>query len=213
MKGTVIRTIRPTRIELLKLKKQEQIARKGHTLLSDKLDALILEFVRHMEVYRKEKHLVEEQLGVASGRLSDAMLCMGNRRIEEIARSTPEIRDIPMSSRIIMGVKVPLIEPDASVIRNPLPAYSSLGTTALLDEAVSAYQDLSVALLRLAGLEGTVRMLAREVKTTRRRVNALEHILLPRLAATRHAIEMHLEEREREDIFRRKRTKQLLMEH
>jgi len=213
MKGKVIRSIRPTRIELLKLKKQELIARKGHTLLEDKLDALIIEFLRHMDVYRRERREVEAHLAVAAGFLTDAMLTMGDRKVEEIARSAPGIPDITMGSRIIMGVKVPRIEPDPSAWEDRLPAYSSLGTSARLDEAVSAYQELSLALLRLAELEGTVRTLAQEVKTTRRRVNALEHILLPRLAATRHAIEIHLEEREREDMFRRKRTKQLLMGH
>lgn len=213
MKGKVIRSIRPTRIELLKLKKQEMVARKGHALLEDKLDALTIELLRHMEAYRREKREMEEHLAVAAGFLADAMLTLGDRKIEEIARSAPEIPDISMGSRIIMGVKVPRIDADASAFEDRPPAYSSLGTSARLDEAVSAYQVVSLAVLKLAEREGTVRTLAQELKTTRRRVNALEHILLPRLAATRHAIEMHLEEREREDLFRRKRTKQLLMGH
>lgn len=213
MKGTMIRGIRPTRIELLKIKKQEVLARRGHDLLEEKLDALILEFLKDIDLYRREKEGVWERLSLAVGYLTDAALVIGNRNIEEIALSSPAMPDIAMESRTVMGVKVPLIVMPEKEGQAVLPGYGYLGTTARLDEAVSAFRSVTADLLRLAEREGTVRRLAEEIKVTRRRVNALEHILIPRLEATRQSIEMHLEEREREDLFRRKRTKQLLMEH
>jgi V/A-type H+-transporting ATPase subunit D len=213
MSGAVIRSIRPTRIELLKIKKQLLLARRGHDLLEEKLDALLLEFLRNIEVYRKEKAGVRESLSRAVRYLDDTTMVMGSRTVEEIALCTPEMPDIPMDSRVIMGVGVPRIEVSEAAAGGKMSGYSYLGTTTRLDETVAAFQSVTAELLRLAEREGTVRKLAEEIKVTRRRVNALEHILIPRLEATRQYIEMHLEEREREDLFRRKRTKQLLMEH
>jgi V/A-type H+-transporting ATPase subunit D len=203
--------IRPTRIELLKLKKQEIIARKGHDLLQEKLDAMVIEFFRYVDAYGSLRDDLNRLVAEAILAMKEAGTVIGNQKMEELAFSTPPMGDIPMGFRVIMGVRVP-------EIGEPIPgkgqrSYSYLGTSARTDEAARDFQKVAATVLKLAELEGTVRRLAAEIKSTRRRVNALEYVLLPQLRDTRRYIEMHLEEREREDLFRRKRTKQVIKEH
>jgi V/A-type H+-transporting ATPase subunit D len=205
--------IRPTRIELLKLKKQEIIASKGHDLLQEKLDAMVIEFFRYVDAYADLRDDLDQQVAGALLAIKEAGTVIGDQKLEELAVSTPGMEDIPMGFRVIMGVRVPMIGEAGAGTEGSRRSYSYLGTSARTDEASRAFKEVSATALKLAELEGTVRRLAAEIKSTRRRVNALEHVLLPRLRDTRRYIEMHLEEREREDLFRRKRTKQVIKEH
>jgi V/A-type H+-transporting ATPase subunit D len=205
--------IRPTRIELLKLKKQEIIASKGHDLLQEKLDAMVIEFFRYADAYGDLRGDLDRQVVGALLAMKEAGTVIGNQKLEELAVSAPGMEDIPMGFRVIMGVRVPMIGEPRAAREGIQRSYSYLGTSARTDEASRAFTGVAVAVLKLAELEGTVRRLAAEIKSTRRRVNALEHVLLPRLRETRRYIEMHLEEREREDLFRRKRIKQVIKEH
>jgi V/A-type H+-transporting ATPase subunit D len=203
--------VRPTRIELLKLKRQEILARKGHDLLEEKLDAMTIAYLSYRQPYLEQKKLVKEALDNALQTLSRAEMIMGITAIETIARSTPGLPGVPMETRKVMGVLVPLIPvPEKTSARPAAPGYSLLGTSAVLDEALDKFELLLGEVLRLAELEGTISRISREMRRTRRRVNALERIYIPQIQATHRYIEMHLEEREREDQFRRKRTKQLL---
>jgi len=213
MTKLAISGIRPTRIELLKLKRQEMLAQRGHDLLEEKLDAMVMEFFRYLDSYIHLKRETQESVDDALAALSAAHLVIGRNRLEEVAGSAQKMDDIPMQTRSIMGVRVPWIEVPKSLRSYSQRGYSYLGTTSHLDEAAASFEDSAKAILELAELEGTVRRLALEIRNTRRRVNALENILIPRLQATRRYIEMHLEEREREDLFRRKRTKSLIQEH
>lgn len=213
MSKNVIGGIRPTRIELLKLKRQEILAQRGHDLLEEKLDAMVMEFFRYLDSYIAIRRKVQTSVDCAMDAISAAYLVIGKNRLEEVAGSAQKMVDIPMDTRFIMGVRVPSITVPDSLRSHPERGYSYLGTTSYLDEAASSFEGSVHLILELAQLEGTVRRLALEIRNTRRRVNALENILIPRLRATRHYIEMHLEEREREDLFRRKRTKSLIQEH
>ncbi|MBP1927528.1 V/A-type H+-transporting ATPase subunit D [Methanolinea mesophila] len=203
--------IRPTRIELLKLKRQEVLAQKGHDLLEEKLDAMTIAYLSYRQPYLRQKELVNKSLENALRTLGRAEMFMGLTSVEMIAHSIPGIPDIPMDTAKVMGVSVPRIP-----LQEKRPGtssglgYSILGTSAVLDEALEKFENLLGELLRLAELEGTITRINREMKRTRRRVNALEKIYIPQIQATHRYIEMHLEEREREDQFRRKRTKQLL---
>lgn len=213
MSKLAISGIRPTRIELLKLKRQEVLAQRGHDLLEEKLDAMVMEFFRYLDSYIHLKRQAQESVDDALNALSEAHLVIGRNKLEEVAGSARKMEDIPMYTRSIMGVRVPGIDLPESLRSYSGRGYSYLGTTSHVDEAAAAFERSARVMLELAELEGTVRRLALEIRNTRRRVNALENILIPRLQATRRYIEMHLEEREREDLFRRKRTKSLIQEH
>jgi V/A-type H+-transporting ATPase subunit D len=203
--------VRPTRIELLKLKKQELIAEKGHDLLQEKLDAMLNEYTKLVDSCREQRKVLDAVITDAAMSMKKAAAILGSNRIEEIALSSSDMGDVAMGTRVIMGVRVPEIGIPAEPGFHR--GYSYIGTTSKLDEAGVRFRKAAAAALRLAELEGTVGRLSREIQTTRRRVNALEYILLPRIRETRRYIEMHLEEREREDLFRRKRTKQVIQEH
>jgi V/A-type H+-transporting ATPase subunit D len=203
--------VRPTRIELLKLKKQELIAEKGHDLLQEKLDAMLIEYTKFVDSCREQRKELDAVMTDAVMTMKTAAAILGSNRIEEIALSSSGMGDVSMGTRVIMGVRVPEIGVPAEPGFHR--GYSYLGTTSKLDESGVLFGKAAAAALKLAELEGTVGRLALEIQTTRRRVNALEHILLPRIRETRRYIEMRLEEREREDLFRRKRTKQVIQEH
>jgi V/A-type H+-transporting ATPase subunit D len=213
MSKLAISGIRPTRIELLKLKRQEVLAQRGHDLLEEKLDAMVMEFFRYLDSYIRLKREVQKDVDRALDALSAAHLVIGRNRLEEIAGSTPKMDDLSMDTRSIMGVRVPGIVVPETLRTYSRTGYSYLGTNTHLDSAVTLFENSTRKILELAELEGTVRRLALEIRNTRRRVNALENILIPRLQATRRYIEMHLEEREREDLFRRKRTKNIIQAH
>ncbi|MDI9632974.1 MAG: V-type ATP synthase subunit D [Methanolinea sp.] len=199
--------VRPTRIELLKLKKQELLARRGHDLLQEKLDAMVVAFYEHREAYLAQRRRAIEAYRSALSALALAEMIAGTDTVDSIAFSSPALPDIPLGTRLVMGVRVPALPP------GPLPVhergYAILGTPSALDTASAKWEEATREMIVLAEKAGTLERLAREIQKTRRRVNALEKILIPRLQSTRKYIEMHLEEREREDQFRRKRIKHL----
>lgn len=205
--------VRPTRIELLKLKKRQVLARKGHDLLEEKLDALVIENSRFIERYHLQKEKMKMDVRTAFSRLVEAEMTTGRDGLREVAGAIREMEDIRVETRVVMGVKVPLISnPETVHIPGQGRGYSYSGTSVLVDEAADSFERVVMNALTLAELEDTIRRLEQEIIRTRRRVNALENILIPRLAATEKYIAMHLEEREREDLFRRKRTKQVMRE-
>ncbi len=108
-----------------------------------------------------------------------------------------------------MGVKIPKLNSDGITV-DEKPLYGFSETCAKLDDAKKQFTALVSKLINLADLEGGIKSLAVEIEKTKRRVNVLENNLIPKLYATRKYIEMQLEEREREDFFRRKRIKALM---
>ncbi len=213
MNKIVMSGVRPTRIELLKLKKRQVLARKGHDLLEEKLDAMVIASSHYFERYQMQKEKMVIDIRTAFSRLVEAEMTSGHDGLREVAGAVREMEDIRMDTRVIMGVKVPLISiPETLHIPGQGRGYSYTGTSALVDETAECFEGVIKAALALAELEDTIRRLEQEIIRTRRRVNALENILIPRLVATEKYIGMHLEEREREDLFRRKRTKQVIRE-
>ena len=142
--------------------------------------------------------------------LVEAQMIMGQEKVEDATTSIPSLGDVPMRTVNIMGVHVPKLEYDAVPSGTEQPPYGFLDTTAKLDESYEKFRKLLIDILKLAEVEGTIERLAIEIEKTKRRVNALEHIFIPRLKATEKYIEMQMQEREREDFFRRKRIKAIL---
>jgi V/A-type H+-transporting ATPase subunit D len=206
MARKVISTIRPTRVELLKLRKREILAQKGHDLLEEKRDAMILEFMRITEQCKEQRIDMEKKNAAAYNKLRHAQMLAGWEGMQGAAYAQPACREVGTGVRHIMGIAVPVIvAPSCGGERG----YSYGGTTAALDEAADAFGLVVDALLSVAELESALTRVAREISRTKRRINALETVLIPRLHATQKRIESHLEEIEREDLFRRKRTKAL----
>ena len=209
MVENVIEGVKPTRMELLAIRKKKKLAEKGHKLLGEKRDALVMQFfeiIRTRDTLRAE---VNHKLKDAFNTLIDAEMILGRETVADVSYSIPEIQNVPTDVVNIMGVQVPRIQAEA-ISPPEEPVYGYLHTSARLDEATDRFQKVLIKILKLAEVEGSIERLANEIEKTKRRVNALEHIFIPRLNATQKYIEMQLQEREREDFFRRKRIKTIM---
>lgn len=192
------------------MRKRKKLAEKGHKLLSEKRDALVVQFFEIIKDRNTLRNKANTELRKAYTTLVEAQMIMGQDRVEDATGSIPQLGDVPMRTVNIMGVHVPKVEYDAIPSRAGEPLYGYIDTTAKLDEASEKFEKLLLDILKLAEVEGTIERLAIEIEKTKRRVNALEHIFIPRLKATEKYIEMQLQEREREDFFRRKRIKAIM---
>jgi len=206
----IIEGIKPTRMELLKLRKRVVLAVRGHRLLKEKRDALISEFLSIAGSVRTVRSEAEEQIARAYEELLASQAVMGTGVVKEISWNTDQDIAVELRSRNIMGVTVPILEmgtAERTVIRR---GYGLIDTTSRLDEACTRMEKALAMIVKLAEAEETVRRLGLEVEKTKRRVNALEYIVIPKLQATVKYIRMRLDEMERESFTRLKKIKALL---
>jgi V/A-type H+-transporting ATPase subunit D len=157
--------------------------------------------------YREARKNVEENLKIAFYNLLMAEVLLGSRDIEQIAGITLRDIDLDFTTKNIMGVSVPIMKIDNLVRRINERGYGFLSTNAKLDDAAKNFEESLSVIVRLAEVEESVRRIAQEVEKTKRRVNALEYIVIPRLKATIKHIEMRMEEIERESFMRLKKIK------
>jgi len=199
----------PTRMDLLEIRKKLILAEKGHKLLEEKRDALVEKF---FEVIDKRNHLsreLDEEFRVAFSSLIQAQMILGEKKVEDISHLSKDIGEISFETDNIMGVKIPRMNTEEIIIEKK-PLYGFSETCSKLDDSKKLFSTLLNRLIELAGLEAIIKSLTVEIEKTKRRVNVLENNLIPKLKSTRKYIEMQLEEREREDFFRRKRIKAIL---
>lgn len=199
--------INPTRMELLKLKDREKLAVKGHSLLKEKRDALIKEFFDILNKVKGSRGKVKETLKTAFEDLTAAQVVMGDLTVQKSALTVKESIDVEIDSRSIMGVVVPVM--DSKMEKRTLinRGYSFADTSVRLDEAVKKFEESLALIIELGEIEKTVYLLAAEIESTKRRVNSLEHIIIPKLQNTVKSIEMRLQEMERENFVRLKMIK------
>lgn len=200
--------VKPTRMELLRIRKRKILAENGHDLLSEKKDALINEFFKIVDQREEVREELEETLEESYEKLTEAQMIMGSAEVESIADGSVGMKDLKISSDNIMGVKVPEIEPEVPEEK----FYGYADTSVKLDEAVEEFRKALKLSLEVAEIEGKLTKLADEIEKAKRRVNALEYVYIPKLEATIKYIERQLEEREREDFFRRKKIKSMMEE-
>jgi len=209
MAEQIMEGVSPTRMDLLDIRKKLVLADKGHKLLEEKRDALVEKF---FGIIYKRNELVKQidvDFSIAFLSLIQSQMILGEKKVEDISYITPDIGLIDIETDNIMGVRIPKM--NKSQIKQELePSYSFIETCSKLDDAQQEFKHLLIKLVDLADLEGGIKSLAVEIEKTKRRVNVLENNLIPKLTSTIKYIEMQLEEREREDFFRRKRIKALI---
>jgi V/A-type H+-transporting ATPase subunit D len=203
----ILQNVKPTRMELLKLRKRVKLADKGHRLLKEKRDALISEFMIVIKEYKEARKRVEDNLKVAFYNLLMAEVLLGSRDLEQISGITLRDINLDFMTKNIMGVSVPIMKVDNLIRRVHERGYGFLSTNAKLDDAAKNFEESILSIVKLAEVEESVRRIAEEVEKTKRRVNALEYIVIPRLKATIKHIEMRMEEIERESFLRLKKIK------
>lgn len=207
-----IEGIKPTRMELLKLRKRVLLAEKGYKLLKEKRDALIAEFLIIIKEVRKCRKKVEEELAAAFKSLVAARALLGSKTTKQISSITGNNLALDLKTRNIMGVTVPVMNTPETTRKIIQRGYGLFDTSAQLDEAAYNFESSLQSIIALAEIEETVKRLALEVEKTKRRVNALEYIVIPRLRTTAKYIQMHLDEMARDSFLRLKKIKAVLEE-
>ena len=190
-----------TRMELLRLKNRMRLAERGHNLLKEKRDSLIMEFFNSIAEIKEARQAVEDALSEAFSSLTQAKMIMGPARVIEFAYASKVQTDISIATRSMMGVRVPVLSEQKDETELP---YSLPDSSARLDTMSIKFREALKSLVRLAEIESTVKRLALEIESTKRRVSALETVVIPRLDATARFVKLALEEREREDFIRLK---------
>lgn len=185
-------------MELLRLKKRAALATKGHKLLKDKRDGLMQEFLK---IIREAKSLRERTDSLLAQAMQHFVLAQGSmlpEAIELLKSLQPYEVSLSVAEKNVMGVRIPEFDIN---FRESGQKYSVWETSAELDIAMKSFQELLPLLLQLATIEKSAELLAQEIETTRRRVNALEYVLIPQLKSTIKYIRMKLDEQERAAII------------
>ena len=209
MAEQIMEGVSPTRMDLLDIRKKLVLAEKGHKLLEEKRDALVEKFFGI--IHKRNELLKQTDVDFSNAFLSliQSQMILGEKQVEDISYITPDLGVIDIETDNIMGVKIPKM--NKSQIKQDLkPNYGFIETCSKLDDTQQEFKQLLTKLVDLADLEGSIKSLTVEIEKTKRRVNVLENNLIPKLKSTIKYIEMQLEEREREDFFRRKRIKALI---
>ncbi len=205
--------VNPTRMVLTGLKRRLKTARRGHKLLKDKRDELMkrfLEIVRENKALREE---AEEKLKLVHSRFVMARAEMSSELLEEALMFPKQKVELNVSTRNIMSVDVPVLEfHTESDDETDMYPYGFAGTASELDSAIATLSELTPTLLKLAELEKSAQLMADEIEKTRRRVNALEYVLIPNLEETIKYIVMKLDENERGNLTRLMKVKDMMLE-
>ena len=204
--------VNPTRMEMTRLKRQLKTATRGHKLLKDKLDELMKQF---LEIVRENKRLREEAetaLEQAYQNFIIARAVMSESTLAEALLIPQQAVSVRVKKRNIMSVHVPVFDFQKEEGSGDIYPYGTPFTSGELDHAMNAFSDAMEPLLRLAESEKTAQLLAQEIEHTRRRVNALENVMIPNYQETIKFIAMKLEENERASTTRLMKVKDMVLQ-
>ncbi len=196
--------VNPTRMALMDLKRRHKSSKRGHKLLKDKQDGLMQQFMTIIRDAKDTRAQVEEQLGNVFRKFLMASAWMNEGELANALSSPQASVELEVETKSVMSVKLPsfTLSKEGSI-----KSYGFAGTNALFDEAVEALEDVFKVLIKLAQIEKQAEAMAIELETTRRRVNALEHKMIPDLEETIKFIKMKLDESERAGIIATMRIK------
>lgn len=204
-------TVNPTRMELSRLKKRLKTASRGHKLLKDKQDELMKRFI---DLVRKNNELrlsVEDKLTASLKEFTMAKAVMSTEMFEEALIMPTEKIELDVTRKNIMSVNVPVMKfiREAREGASIYP-YGYAQTSGELDGAIKKLNDILPNLLELAEVEKACQLMADEIEKTRRRVNALEYVMIPQLEETIKYITMKLDENERGNLTRLMKVKTMI---
>ncbi len=205
--------VNPTRMELTRQKKKLQTALKGHKLLKDKRDELMrsfLDLVREDKVLREE---VEAEIKKANKSFVLAGSQMSKEAVSVAFMAPKQEVSVDVSTRNVMSVEIPVFKTQfRGSDEGDFYPYGYAFTSADLDEGVGTLSKLLPKLLKLAESEKSCQLMAAEIEKTRRRVNALEHVLIPQTQENIRYITMKLDENERSSQVRLMKVKDMMLE-
>ncbi len=200
--------VKPTRMELTNLKKKRKVAVRGHKLMKDKRDEMVRRFIAYARRNKELRQQVEQRLSGAMAHFVLARAEMSGEAIEEALAYPARAAEVKVDTQYVLSLKMPKLslEPAEDV---ELP-YGYMTTSEELDEAVKAFGEVLPLLIELAEVEKICNSLADEIEKTRRRVNALEYVMIPQFDEAIREIKMKLDENDRGNTTRLMKTKEML---
>ncbi len=196
--------VNATRMELISLRTRKSLAQNGYNLLNKKLETLTNELFNFLNSYREVQKNIREAIVEASKALTRAEMAMGPLKVKETSLSFALGLQLEAKSRSLMGVKVPLI---TVAEQESQQTYTFIDTSVTIDDAIKKFQVALQLIIKLAEVQSTITRLATEIQSTKRRVNALKNIVIPRFDTTIRWIALTLGEQEREEFVRLKKVK------
>jgi V/A-type H+-transporting ATPase subunit D len=203
--------VSPTRMELLNARRKIKLAQQGHKLLKQKRDVLILEFFKILSKAKDLRKILNEQMAKLYKAIAIAQCYHRLEELEDVALSLEPAPKIKIDVKNIMGIKISSLS--YSELKEKgllLRGYSFLGSSAKIDEAVQQAQKALNLVIKVAEIENATRRLITEIEKTKRRVNSLEFVMIPRLTEQAKTIQFQLEEMERDSFVMLKTIKRKL---
>ncbi len=204
--------VNPTRMELTRLKKRLKTATRGHKLLKDKRDELMKRFLELVRANMDLRKSVEKKLMMVHGSFVLASAVMSEPSLEEALMTPRQSVSVDVETKNIMSVNVPVFDFKTTGDASDIYPYGFAFTSGELDSAVFTLGEVLPELLELAQMEKSAELMSDEIEKTRRRVNALEYVMIPQLQETIRYITMKLEENERGNLTRLMKVKSMMLE-
>ena len=203
----------PTRMELTRLKKKLNTAVKGHRLLKDKRDELMREFLELVKVNMELREKVEKGIDKANKDFVLAKAGMSEQTLRTALMAPKQEVSLVQDKKNVMSVDIPVFDfKTKSPDENDIYSYGFAFTSGDLDGAVDSLSAVFPDMLKLAEVEKSCQLMAAEIEKTRRRVNALEHVIIPETQESIKYITMKLDENERSTQVRLMKVKSMMLE-
>ncbi|MFB6213768.1 MAG: V-type ATP synthase subunit D [Candidatus Nanohaloarchaea archaeon] len=202
--------VKPTRSEELRLKEQIELAENGHDILEKKRDGLIHEFMEIVDEAKEVNEELADQYSRARLKLLLAKIYDGEDTIKANSLAIEDEPEITTETQNIMGVVVPEISSDEDIRTRVMDReYGITSSTSRIDSAADEYEKLLEQIIEAAETQTKLLKLLNEIEKTKRRVNALEHKVIPEMNEALDIVSQSLEESEREETFRMKKVKSM----
>ncbi|MGP6220095.1 V-type ATP synthase subunit D [Caldiplasma sukawensis] len=201
--------VKPTRIELIQIKRRIRLAKNGYKLLKMKRSALIMEFMNLAREIKGIKEDLRSKMGVAIEYAKSAEINEGRMKIENYSMMAGS-STVSVSSKNIMGVKIPKldIEMERAVLNE---RFRAISVPASINDAMEKFEDVFTILIKVVEKEKAMRRLLNEIDRTKRRSNAIEFVMIPRLEQQQKYIRMRLDEMERDSFTTLKTVKKKII--
>lgn len=204
--------VNPTRMELTKQKKKLLSATRGHKLLKDKRDELVRQFMDLIKENMDLRLKVEKGLKAANMEFAIARAGMSEQVLNTALMATGKTLEIKQQFKNVMSVEIPKFQTKNDIKENDIYSYGYAFTAGDLDDAVYSLSSVFEDMLKLAQVEKSCQLMASEIEKTRRRVNALEHVIIPEALDNIKYITMKLDENERSTQIRLMKVKDMMIE-
>ena len=205
--------VNPTRMELTRQKKKLATATRGHKLLKDKRDELMRQFLELVRENKALREKVEEGLEAVNRNFVLARATSSDQALNTALLAPKQEVYLNADTRNVMSVEIPVFTTSTrSADEGDIYSYGFAFTSGDLDDAVKSLQELLPDMLRLAEVEKSCQLMAAEIEKTRRRVNALEYVMIPDAQEKIRYITMKLDENERSTQIRLMKVKDMMLE-